>query len=33
VVRLKHVGQNQHGKIVVDIERTVLFLKRRGDVT
>lgn len=28
IVRLKHVGRNQRGEIVVELERTVLFLKR-----
>ena len=28
IVRLRHVGKNQHGEIVVDFERTVLFLGR-----
>ncbi|MFN8497834.1 MAG: MaoC family dehydratase [Anaerolineae bacterium] len=28
IVRLKHVGKNQHGVVVVEVERTVLFLKR-----
>lgn len=29
VVRLKHTGRNQHGDIVCEVERTVLFLKRQ----
>ena len=28
IVRLKQVGRNQHGEIVVELERTVIFLKR-----
>ena len=28
IVRLRHVGTNQRGEVVVDLERTVLFLKR-----
>ena len=28
IVRLRHVGKNQRGEVVVDLERTVLFLKR-----
>jgi acyl dehydratase len=28
IVRLRHVGKNQRGEVVVDFERTVLFLKR-----
>ncbi|PJF41941.1 MAG: dehydratase [Phototrophicales bacterium] len=28
IVRLKHVGLNQHGDVVCEIERSVLFLKR-----
>jgi itaconyl-CoA hydratase len=28
IVRLRHVGKNQRGEIVVDLERTVLFLRR-----
>jgi itaconyl-CoA hydratase len=28
IVRLRHIGRNQHGEIVVDFERTVLFLGR-----
>lgn len=29
IVRLRHLGRNQHGGVVIDLERTVLFLKRR----
>lgn len=28
IVRLKQAGRNQHGTIVVELERSVLFLKR-----
>ena len=28
IVRLRHIGTNQRGEVVVDLERTVLFLKR-----
>jgi acyl dehydratase len=28
IVRLRHIGKNQHGEVVVDFERTVLFLGR-----
>jgi len=28
IVRLRHQGKNQHGELVVDLERTVLFLMR-----
>jgi len=28
VVRRQQIGRNQHGEIVIDLERTVLFLKR-----
>lgn len=30
IVRLKHIGRNQNGVIVVEVERAVLFLKRQG---
>jgi itaconyl-CoA hydratase len=30
IVRLKHTGRNQHGTVVVEFERTVMFLKRPG---
>ncbi len=32
IVRLKHVGRNQTGDPVVVVERSVLFLKRPGEV-
>jgi acyl dehydratase len=28
IVRLKHLGKNQRGDVVCEVERTVLFLKR-----
>ena len=28
IVRLKQIGRNQNGQVVVELERTVLFLKR-----
>ncbi len=28
IVRFKHAGRNQHGEVVIEIERTALFLKR-----
>lgn len=28
IVRLKHVGRNQNGVVVIEVERIVLFLKR-----
>ena len=28
IVRLRHVGTNQRGEVVVELERTVLFLKK-----
>jgi acyl dehydratase len=28
IVRLRQLGRNQHGEVVVELERTVLFLKR-----
>jgi acyl dehydratase len=32
IVKLKHLGKNQHGDVVVEVVRTVMFLKRpRGD--
>lgn len=30
IVRLKHIGRNQNGAVVVDLERTALFLKKPG---
>ena len=31
IVRLKHVGRNQDGTTVIEVERTVLFLKRPAE--
>jgi acyl dehydratase len=31
IVRLKHLGKNQHGKVVCEFERSVLFLKRPAE--
>lgn len=28
IVKLKHIGRNQHGTVVVEVVRTVLFLRR-----
>ena len=28
VVRLRHVGRNQHGAVVVEVERMVMFLRK-----
>lgn len=33
IVRLKQSGHNQHGEIVIELERTVLFLKRGAGAT
>lgn len=30
IVRLKQTGRNQNGEVVIELERTVLFLKRPG---
>ncbi len=30
IVRLKHIGRKQDGTVVVEVERTALFLKRPG---
>lgn len=30
IVRLKHLGKNQHGDVVCEVERAVMFLKRSG---
>lgn len=30
IVRLKHLGKNQHGELVCEVERSVLFLKKAG---
>jgi len=31
IVKLKHIGKNQSGQVVCEVERTVLFLKRPDD--
>ncbi len=31
IVRLKHTGRKQDGTVVVEVERTALFLKRPGE--
>jgi acyl dehydratase len=31
IARLRHLGKNQHGEVVCEVERTVLFLKRPGE--
>jgi len=28
VVRLKHIGRNQHSEVICEVQRTVLFLRR-----
>lgn len=28
IVKLRHVGVNQHGEVICEVERTVMFLKR-----
>ncbi len=30
IVQLRHLGKNQHGEVVCEVERTVMFLKRGG---
>jgi len=30
IIKLKHIGTNQHGETVCEVERTVLFLKAPG---
>lgn len=32
IIHLRHLGKNQHGEVVCEVERSVLFLKR-GDKT
>lgn len=29
IVRLKHIGRNQEGTVVIEVERSVLFLKKK----
>jgi acyl dehydratase len=32
IITLRHLGKNQHGDVVCEVERSVLFLKRpKGD--
>jgi acyl dehydratase len=31
IVKMKHFGKNQEGEVVCDVERTVLFLKRKDE--
>jgi acyl dehydratase len=31
IVRLKQTGRNQHGEVVVELERTAMFLKRNAE--
>jgi acyl dehydratase len=33
IVKLKHIGKNQGGDVICDVERTVLFLKRSSEMT
>lgn len=33
IVKLRHLGKNQHDEIVCKVERTVLFLKNPGEVS
>ena len=33
IVKLKHLGKNQHGDVICEVERTVLFLKRPPETT
>ena len=30
IVKMRHLGRNQHGEIVCEVERTALFLKRKA---
>ncbi len=30
MVRLRHLGRNQKGEVVIEVERTVMFLRRPG---
>ena len=30
IVKMRHWGKNQHGEIVCEVERTALFIKRKG---
>ena len=31
IVTVKHIGRNQHGAVVIEVTRSALFLKRRGE--
>jgi itaconyl-CoA hydratase len=31
IIRLRHIGRKQDGTVVVELERTVLFLKRKNE--
>ncbi len=33
IVKLKHLGKNQGGDVICEVERTVLFLKRPSEIT
>jgi acyl dehydratase len=33
IVKLRHIGKNQHGDVICEVERTVLFLKRPSEKT
>jgi acyl dehydratase len=33
IVKLKHLGVNQRGEVICEVERTVLFLKRQSETT
>lgn len=33
IVRIKHTGRKQDGSIVIELERTTLFLKKQGHTT
>ena len=33
IVKLKHLGKNQGGDVICEVERTVLFLKRPSEMT
>ena len=33
IVKLKHLGKNQRGDVICEVERTVLFLKRPPETT
>jgi acyl dehydratase len=30
IVKMRHIGKNQHGEIICEVERTALFLKRKA---